>query len=49
MSSKNSIEGKISGIASKAPKTIVKAHGGIRVVSCVEQGSVFTFSLPAER
>jgi two-component system sensor histidine kinase KdpD len=39
-----------TGMGLPIAKTIVEAHGGtIRVVSCVEQGSVFTFSLPAER
>jgi two-component system, OmpR family, sensor histidine kinase KdpD len=41
------VEGTGMGLA--IAKTIVEAHGGtIRVVSCVGQGSVFTFSLPAE-
>jgi len=39
-----------TGMGLSIAKTIVEAHGGtIRVVSCVGQGSVFTFSLPAER
>jgi two-component system, OmpR family, sensor histidine kinase KdpD len=39
-----------TGMGLPIAKTIVEAHGGtIRVVSCVGQGSVFTFSLPAER
>jgi two-component system sensor histidine kinase KdpD len=39
-----------TGMGLPIAKAIVGAHGGtIRVVSCVGQGSVFTFSLPAER
>jgi two-component system, OmpR family, sensor histidine kinase KdpD len=39
-----------TGMGLPIAKTIVEAHGGtIRVVNCVGQGSVFTFSLPAER
>jgi two-component system, OmpR family, sensor histidine kinase KdpD len=39
-----------TGMGLPIAKTIVEAHGGtIRVVSCLGQGSVFTFSLPAER
>jgi two-component system, OmpR family, sensor histidine kinase KdpD len=39
-----------TGMGLSIAKTIVEAHGGtIRVLSCVGQGSVFTFSLPAER
>src|ERR1700732_2457130 len=39
-----------TGMGLPIAKTIVEAHGGtIRVVSCLGQGSVFSFSLPAER
>jgi two-component system, OmpR family, sensor histidine kinase KdpD len=39
-----------TGMGVPIAKTIVEAHGGtIGVVSCLGQGSVFTFSLPAER
>jgi two-component system sensor histidine kinase KdpD len=39
-----------TGMGLPIAKTIVEAHGGtIRVVSGVGQGSIFTFSLPAER
>ena len=39
-----------TGMGLPIAKSIVEAHGGtIRVVNCVGQGSVFTFSLPAER
>lgn len=38
-----------TGMGLPIAKTIVEAHGGtIRVVSSVRQGSIFTFSLPAE-
>ena len=44
---RNRVQG--TGMGLPIAKTIVEAHGGtIRVASCVEQGSVFTFSLPAE-
>jgi len=38
-----------TGMGLPIAKTIVEAHGGtIGVVSSVRQGSIFTFSLPAE-